>query len=98
MINYKLNKEQRIQKRVFDILVSSIAIIFSFPIMVIIFIIVKIDSKGPGIFKQKRITKDGKEFTMYKFRTMINNAEKDTRANTCGKRRYEYCRSKTREN
>ena len=87
MINYKLNKEQRIQKRVFDILVSSVSIIFTFPIMVIIFIIVKIDSKGPGIFKQKRITKDGKEFTMYKFRTMINNAEKDTRANTCGKRR-----------
>ena len=52
----------------------------SSPIMIIIAIIVKLDSKGPVIYKQKRITKNGKEFVIYKFRTMIKDAEKETRS------------------
>ena len=78
MEQYKLNKKQKIEKRIFDVIISIIVIIITSPIMILIAIAIKIDSKGPVIYKQKRITKDGKEFTMYKFRTMINNAEKET--------------------
>lgn len=78
MGQYKLNKKQKIEKRIFDVIISIIVIISTSPIMILIAIAIKIDSKGPVIYKQKRITKDGKEFTMYKFRTMIDNAEKET--------------------
>ena len=78
MEQYKLNKKQKIEKRIFDVIISIIVIIITSPIMILIAIAIKIDSKGPVIYKQKRITKDGKEFTIYKFRTMIDNAEKET--------------------
>ena len=78
MEQYKLNKKQKIEKRIFDVIISIIVIIITSPIVILIAIAIKIDSKGPVIYKQKRITKDGKEFTMYKFRTMIDNAEKET--------------------
>lgn len=78
MEQYKLEQKQKTQKRIFDVIISTIAIIITSPIMLIIAIAIKIDSKGPIVFKQKRITIDGKEFTMYKFRTMINNAEEET--------------------
>ena len=78
MKQYKLEQKQKIQKRIFDVFIATISIIITSPIMIIIAIAIKIDSKGPIVFKQKRITIDGKEFTMYKFRTMINNAEEET--------------------
>lgn len=60
-------------KRAFDIVVSAIALIMLtvIPVMIIVPIVIKLTSKGPVIFKQKRIGKGGKPFTMYKFRTMI---------------------------
>lgn len=64
-----------IVKRFIDILLSSIAVIILSPLMLIIAVAVKLDSNGPALFKQERLTKDGKIFTMYKFRTMIENAE-----------------------
>lgn len=63
-------------KRVFDILASLIAIIILSPFLILFSIILKLDSKGPVLFKQKRLGKDGKVFIIYKFRTMIVNAEK----------------------
>lgn len=66
---------QSFLKRSMDILFSLIALIVLSPIMLIIAIAIKIDSKGPVLFKQGRLTKDGQEFIMYKFRTMIENAE-----------------------
>ena len=63
-------------KRIFDILLSLFGLIISFPIWVIAGIAIKLDSKGPILFKQKRRTKNGKIFNIYKFRTMITNAEK----------------------
>lgn len=62
-------------KRCLDILISFIALITLSPLLIIIAGAVKLDSKGPALFKQGRLTKDGKPFTMYKFRTMIENAE-----------------------
>lgn len=60
-------------KRMFDILVSSFILIFMtvIPVIIIIPIVIKLDSKGPAIYKQKRVGKNGKPFVMYKFRTMI---------------------------
>lgn len=63
-------------KRVFDVIVSLIMLIILLPIFIILGIIIKIDSKGPVFFRQERITQYGKTFRIFKFRTMVNNAEK----------------------
>ena len=62
-------------KRVLDILISSGAIMVLWPIYLITALAIKLDSKGPVIFKQTRLGKDHKEFNMYKFRSMVVNAE-----------------------
>lgn len=65
-----------ILKRVFDILVSSVLIVVASPIMLILAICIKIDSKGPVMFRQRRVTTNGRVFRIFKFRTMVNDAEK----------------------
>lgn len=62
-------------KRLFDFLMSFIGIVILSPVFLLIMLIIKIDSKGPCFFIHKRIGKDGKEFGVYKFRTMVTNAE-----------------------
>ena len=62
-------------KRMLDIILSIIALILLSPIFLIISISIKLDSKGKVIFKHKRIGKNGKEIYIYKFRTMVENAE-----------------------
>ena len=57
-------------KRIFDILFSLVGIIVASPLMLIIAIIIKIDSKGPAFFKQVRTGYHGKNFYLYKFRSM----------------------------
>ena len=62
-------------KRTADIMVSSIALVFLLPLFAVISIFIKSDSKGKAIFTQTRIGEDGKLFKLYKFRTMIPNAD-----------------------
>lgn len=62
-------------KRVFDIIASFCGIIILFPLIIIVSILIKITSKGPVLFKQIRVTKNGKLFKIYKFRTMKENSE-----------------------
>ncbi|MDD7409781.1 sugar transferase [Fusobacterium gastrosuis] len=62
-------------KRIFDIVFSIFGIVFFLPVFLIIGVLIKLDSKGEIIFKQTRVTKDGKEFKIYKFRTMIKETE-----------------------
>ena len=62
-------------KRVADIVCSLIALLALMPILVVVAMLVKIESKGPIIFSQKRVGKYGKLFKMYKFRSMVINAE-----------------------
>lgn len=57
-------------KRIVDIILSIMALIVLLPFFLIFSIIIKVESKGPVFFKQRRIGKDKKEFTIYKFRTM----------------------------
>lgn len=63
-------------KRVFDIVVSLILLIVFSPLFLIISLLIKVDSKGPVFYRQSRITRYGKEFRIFKFRTMIVGADK----------------------
>ncbi len=63
-------------KRLFDLVFGIIGMIVLLPFMLIIAISIKLDSKGPIVYKQKRITQYGRVFEIYKFRTMVINADK----------------------
>ncbi len=65
----------RFFKRAMDVFFSLFLLIILSPILLICFIAVKVSSRGPAIFKQTRLCKKGKEFTMYKFRSMYVNSE-----------------------
>jgi lipopolysaccharide/colanic/teichoic acid biosynthesis glycosyltransferase len=63
-------------KRIFDVVVALIGLILLSPVMLVIAILVKLDSPGPIFYRAPRVGKDGRLFRMYKFRTMVANAEK----------------------
>lgn len=63
-------------KRIFDLVLSIIMLIFLSPIFLVLGLLIKLDSDGPIMFRQERITQYGRKFKIYKFRTMVNNAEK----------------------
>jgi len=63
-------------KRFVDLAISLSVVILLAPVFILIALLIKLDSKGPIIFKQKRVGKDGKLFTSYKFRTMYVDADK----------------------
>ncbi len=62
-------------KRFFDILVSGISLLILSPLFVIIAILIKITSRGPVLFRQSRCSLNGRQFKLYKFRTMVTDAE-----------------------
>lgn len=62
-------------KRIIDVFLSVLLIILFFPIWIVIPILIVIDSPGAIIYRHRRIGKNGKEFWMYKFRSMVNNAD-----------------------
>lgn len=66
----------RILKRCFDILISSIMLIFLIIPIIIIAILIKFDSGGTVFYRQERITTYGRKFRIFKFRTMVSNADK----------------------
>lgn len=63
-------------KRIFDFLFSTLLLIILSPLFLIIMVWIKLDSKGEAVFKQTRVGVKGEPFTIYKFRTMIKNADK----------------------
>ena len=65
----------RIIKRLLDLILSLFALILLSPLMLGTALVVKLSSKGPVIFKQQRLGRDGKAFNFYKFRSMVVNAE-----------------------
>lgn len=62
-------------KRVFDVVISVIMLIFLSPVMIVLSISIVLNSKGGVFFRQERITQYGKKFRIFKFRTMVANAE-----------------------
>lgn len=63
-------------KRVFDIFVSALMLIVLSPLFLVLAIAIKIDSKGPVFYRQERVTQYGKHFRIFKFRSMVVNADK----------------------
>lgn len=76
MKDRKMSFYNRIVKRLFDVLISFVSIVILAIPMAIVALAIKIDSPGPVLFKQERIGKNGKIFTIYKFRSMCIGAEK----------------------
>lgn len=64
-----------VSKRTLDFMGSFLGLVILSPILLIVAILIKLESKGPAIFSQSRIGLNGKEFKMYKFRSMVQNAE-----------------------
>jgi exopolysaccharide biosynthesis polyprenyl glycosylphosphotransferase len=65
----------KVSKRALDVIASFLGLVILSPILSIVAILIKLESKGPAIFAQSRIGLNGKEFKMYKFRSMVQNAE-----------------------
>lgn len=65
-------------KRIFDLSVSLVLVALAAPLMLLIALAIKLDSRGPVIFIQKRVGRSGRIFRMYKFRTMVHGAERQT--------------------
>jgi exopolysaccharide biosynthesis polyprenyl glycosylphosphotransferase len=90
-----LTARQRAQKRIFDVVVASLILLAILPVMAVIALAVKLSSPGPVLFKQERVGENGKLFRIYKFRSMVKNAEAlqtavnvmDGEGNTIHKRR-----------
>ncbi|GCF93917.1 UDP-phosphate galactose phosphotransferase [Enterococcus florum] len=72
---FRIPSEEALFKRLFDIIISLILLIITAPFMIITAFFIKVTSPGPVIYKQVRITKDQKEFSIYKFRSMTVSAE-----------------------
>lgn len=75
---FRIPQEDGLMKRIIDIIVAVVGIVVTSPIMAIAAILVKQSSEGPVFYKQTRITKDGKEFEILKFRSMGVTAEKES--------------------
>lgn len=72
-----MGRIQNSVKRVIDFFVAVSSIIIFSPLIVICYILIKLEDGGPAIFSQERIGRDGKPFRIYKFRTMEVDAEKE---------------------
>jgi exopolysaccharide biosynthesis polyprenyl glycosylphosphotransferase len=71
-----LNDYQRAMKRAFDLLVGSLATLVTLPAMVLVALAIKLDSRGPVFYRQRRVGENGRLFWMVKFRSMIDGADK----------------------
>lgn len=76
--SFEIPAEEDMVKRLFDLVVSLFLTIITLPIMVITAIVIKLDSPGPILYKQERVTKNHKHFNILKFRSMTQTAEDQT--------------------
>ena len=79
---YEVLRKKRMSltlKRVFDIVVSAIMLVFFSPVILILAIAIKIDSPGPVFYRQVRVTQYGRTFKIHKFRSMYDGADKKER-------------------
>ena len=69
-------KLQLVLKRVFDVTVSFLLLVLLFPVFTVLAIAIKLDSKGPVFYRQIRVTRYGEKFRIFKFRSMVTDADK----------------------
>jgi len=74
-IKQGMTRRERIMKRAIDIAGAGFALFLALPMMLLVMLAIKLESKGPIFFKQRRVGEGGKFFMMYKFRSMVVNAE-----------------------
>lgn len=74
----RLSVSQQINKRLFDVIVSTILLVITSPLLLALFLLIPLTSKGPALYRQERIGLNGNPFWIYKFRSMIQDAEKRT--------------------
>ena len=72
--------QERAVKRVFDVVFASVGLLIGLPLLLVIAIAIKLDSPGPILYSQKRTAEFGETFWVYKFRSMVQNAEEQTGA------------------
>ncbi len=72
---HRFSRRQRVQKRCLDLFVTSIALVVSAPLMLGIAMLVRMSSPGPVLFRQRRVGAQERGFTIFKFRTMVVNAD-----------------------
>jgi exopolysaccharide biosynthesis polyprenyl glycosylphosphotransferase len=77
IVNYKNKSLYYLIKQTFDITISLFALLFLSPLFVLVSLLIKLDSPGPIFYKQERIGVNGQPFSIIKFRTMKNDAEKN---------------------
>lgn len=68
----------RVLKRTIDLVLATIGLVVLSPLMALLALLIKLDSRGPVLYAQERVGEDGRVFTMYKFRTMVQDAERQT--------------------
>jgi len=73
---FGLSRSSGLLKRTFDLVAGGITLLVCLPLMLVVAFAVKLDSPGPVLFKQRRIGRDGKPFTIIKFRSMVDHAER----------------------
>ena len=71
-------------KRVFDVVVSAIMLVFLSPVFLVLAIAIKLDSKGPVFYRQVRLTQYNRPFRIFKFRSMVQNADKGSQVTVSG--------------
>jgi len=73
---FGLSQSSDALKRAFDLVGASVVLTITAPLLLLVALAVKIDSRGPAFFRQRRIGRDGRPFTMFKFRSMVDGAER----------------------
>jgi sugar transferase (PEP-CTERM system associated) len=73
---FRKSRTERLLKRSADLLLACLMLIVLFPLIVVIALLIKLDSKGPVIFSQERVGQNGKIYEVHKFRSMVEDAEK----------------------
>ena len=68
---------EQVVKRALDVVSATLALALLWPVMLLLAVLVRLDSKGPAFFVQKRIGKNGRPFSIYKFRTMTHNLDQN---------------------
>lgn len=77
---FRMTPFMRSYKRIYDIIFSSVGLLLAAPLFPLLAVLIKLDSSGPVFFKQLRVGENEREFFVYKFRTMADNAEKESGA------------------